>query len=186
MSNCLEQVLREMKVSDEVIDKYTMKDGDERNIHGNMILDIDHIRDMALCFYNLTWILGINRTSVDFYTSDNPIGTIPHVKNDFISMSGIRSEGVEVFFPLSPKHILIMYDGSYHKWVAPYDRRYVSIDEIDWVQEYNRRSVYNCNRCVFSKDGDLSVVDKISKENPQVLDIPKTRLSWGGKEFLPK
>lgn len=64
--------------------------------------------------------------------------------------------------------------------------RYVSIDEIDWVQEYNRRSVYNCNRCVFSKDGDLSVVDKISKENPQVLDIPKTRLSWGGKEFLPK
>ena len=186
MSNCLEQVLREMKVSDEVIDKYTMKDGDERNIHGNMILDIDHIRDMALCFYNLTWILGINRTSVDFYTSDNPIGTIPHVKNDFISMSGIRSEGVEVFFPLSPKHILIMYDGSYHKWVAPYDRRYVSIDEIDWVQKYNRRSVYNCNRCVFSKDGDLSVVDKISKENPQVLDIPKTRLSWGGKDFLPK
>ena len=81
---------------------------------------------------------------------------------------------------------MIMYDGSYHKWVAPYDRRYVSIDEIDWVQEYNRRSVYNCNRCVFSKDGDLSVVDKISKENPQVLDIPKTRLSWGGKEFLPK
>ena len=55
--------------------------------------------------------------------------------------------------------------------------------------EYNlmiQSCVYNCNRCVFSKDGDLSVVDKISKENPQVLDIPKTRLSWGGKEFLPK
>ena len=76
-----------------------------------------------------------------------------------------------------------MYDGSYHKWVAPYDRRYVSIDEVDWVHEYNRRSVYNCNRCVFSKDGDWSVVEKISKENPQVLDIPKTRLSWGGRIF---
>lgn len=63
MSNCLEQVLREMKVFDEVIDKYTMKDGDERNIHGNMILDIDHIRDMVLCFYNLTWILGINENA---------------------------------------------------------------------------------------------------------------------------
>ena len=81
------------------------------------------------------------------------------------------------------KYILIMYDGSYHKWVAPYDRRYVSIDEVDWVQEYNRRSVYNFNRCVFSKDGDWSVVEKISKENPQVLDIPKTRLSWGGRIF---
>lgn len=101
MSNCLEQVLREMKVSDEVIDKYTMKDGDERNIHGNMILDIGHIRDMALCFYNLTWILGINRTSVDFYTSDNPIGTIPHVKNDFISMLLFTTLNDAPFFTLN-------------------------------------------------------------------------------------
>lgn len=186
MSNCLEQMLREINASDEVIDRYIIKKGEEKSIQGNMILDIDHIFDMALTFHELTWILGVNKTAVEFYTSDNPIGTIPHVKNNFISMSGIKSKGIEVFFPLSPKHILIMYDGKYHKSVTAYDRRYVPIDEIELVEVYNKWSVYNCNRCVFSKDGNLSVIDEILKTNPELLDFPKAKLSWGGKEFFPK
>lgn len=99
ISNCLEQMLREMNASDEVIERYTVKKDEEKSIQGNMILDTEHIYDMALSFKELTWILGVNKTQVEFYTSDNPIGMIPHVTNDFISMSGIKSEGIEVFFP---------------------------------------------------------------------------------------
>lgn len=185
MSSCLEQAFREMNITEDVLEKYTIKKGDEKIIHGNMVLDMESICDIASSFNNLTWILGVNKTSVDFYTSDNPIGTIPHIKNDIISMSGIRSKGVEVFFPLSPKHILIMYDGSYHTYIKPYDRKYISIDEEEWVEEYNKRSVYNSNRCIYSQSGDFSIIDEIRKNNPESLNVPKTELLWNGKVFFP-
>ena len=186
MADCLEQALQEMNVSEDVVARYTIRKDDERIIHGNMLLDIDYISNMALSFYNLTWILAVNKTSTDFYTSDNPIGTIPHAHNDFISMSGINSKGVEVFFPLSPRYILLMYDSSYHKNMIPYDRRYLALNVEHLVRQYNKYGIYNCNRCVFSRDGDLSVVDEVMKTEPEILDVPKTRLSWGGKSFFPR
>ena len=186
MADCLEQALQEMNVSEDVVARYTIRKDDERIIHGNMLLDIDYISNMALSFYNLTWILAVNKTSTDFYTSDNPIGTIPHAHNDFISMSGINSKGVEVFFPLSPRYILLMYDSSYHKNMMPYDRRYLALNVEHLVRQYNKYGIYNCNRCVFSRDGDLSVVDEVMKTEPEILDVPKTRLSWGGKSFFPR
>lgn len=114
-SDCLHQVLKEIDVTHDVIDKYIIKQGEEKNIHGNMLLDVEQIMELAEGFHNLIWILGINRTGIPFYTSDSPIGTVPHVNHPFMSMAGIRSEGVEVFFPLSPMHVLLMYEGSYHK-----------------------------------------------------------------------
>jgi len=124
MSNCLEQVFGAMNVSDDFLKKYAKQEGEEKIIQGNMLLDIEHIFEMTISFFNLTWILGMNKTSTCFYTSDNPIGTKAHVKHPFMSMAGIKSEGVEVYFPLSPNHILLMYDGEYHKDIAPYGMRW--------------------------------------------------------------
>ena len=184
-SDCLKQVLKEMDASQEVIDKYTIKQDEEKDVHGNMLLDFKQIEELAEGFYSLTWILGVNRTEIPFYTSDNPIGTMAHVKHPFMSMSGIRSEGVEVFFPLSPKHVLIMYDGSYHKHVEPYERKYLSLTVLENIEYYNLLSIYESDRCVFSCNDDFHVIDAMLKENPNVFDIPKIQISYGGKEYRP-
>ena len=72
-SDCLHQVLKEIDVTHDVIDKYIIKQGEEKNIHGNMLLDVEQIMELAEGFHNLIWILGINRTGIPFYTSDSPI-----------------------------------------------------------------------------------------------------------------
>lgn len=186
MSNCLEQAFKAMNVPDEMAEKYRLHSGEEKNIQGNMLLDIEHILDLARSFFSLTWVLGINKTTKSFYTSDNPIGTKAHVKNPYISMSGIRSEGVEVYFPLSPKHILIMCDGTYHKELASYDRKYVQVEEEQMVEHYNWYCVNNSNRCIYSENDNFAVVDRILEDNPNAFEIPKTQLSWGGKTFIPE
>lgn len=185
-ADCIEQMLRDISDDEQLINNYTLKSGDEEIIHGSMMLNTENIEEMASSFYDLTWILGINRTDMTFYTSDNPVGTRPHVKHPILSMGGIRSKGVEVFFPLSPDIILIMFDGSYHHKIAPYDRRYVSLTETEIIEDYNILCAYTSNRCVFSSDGKFEVIEKILKKDEDAFERPKTRLSYGGKPYFPK
>lgn len=185
-SSCLEQLLKELHCSEETIEQYKIKEKEEKIIQGNMLLDIDHIIGLIRSFYNLTWILGINRTNIPFYTSDNPIGTYPHIKHPVMSMSGIGSQGVEVFLPLSPNYILIMFDGNYHTEISRYNGRYVSLDDIDDIERYNRLCVYNSSRCVFASNPDFSVIENILQANPNVFEIPKVSISFGGKEYFPE
>lgn len=184
-SDCLEQVLKDMNVPQRTIDKYILKEGEDKNIHSNMVLDINQIIEMAKSFLGLTWVLGQNKTSTQFYTSDNPIGTRGHIQHPFLAMNGLKSKGVEVFFPLAPKYILIMYDGSYHKTIRPVDRRYVNITELEDIENYNTMCVYTSERCVFSNDGNFAIIGKILDKNPNVFDMPKTQLSWGNKKYYP-
>lgn len=137
LADCLEQALMDKNVSERVIERYIMKEGDEKNVHGDMILNMDYILKLAERFDKLSWILRINKTEKLFYTSDSPIVTIPHVKNSYMSMSGVNSEGIEIFIPISPMCILVMYDGNYHKDIEPHDRRYVSITDMEDVDHYN-------------------------------------------------
>ena len=185
-SNCLEQAFQAMNAPDEMFHKYLIKTGQDKKIQGDMLLDAEQICHLTESFYKLTWILGVNRTTNLFYTSDNPIGKRAHVDHPYMTMTGIRSEGVEVFFPLSPKHILFMYDGTFHKQLAPYDRRYVSIDEIEMVENYNWYSTLGSTRCVYSRDGNFAVIDEMLKRDSTVFDLPKMQLSWGGQKFVPK
>lgn len=184
-SNCLTQALHDMHASQEIINKYTIKQGDEKDVHGNLLLDFESIAHLAEGFHNLTWILRINHTDVSFYTSDNPIGTFAHVNHPFMPMSGIRSKGVEVFFPISPKYILIMYDGSYHKYFMPYDRRYISLTNLSDIEYYNSMSALESNRFIFSCNGDFNIIEHILSKNSEAFNISKTKLTWGGKEYIP-
>lgn len=184
-SDCLHQVLKEIDVTHDVIDKYIIKQGEEKNIHGNMLLDVEQIMELAEGFHNLIWILGINRTGIPFYTSDSPIGTVPHVNHPFMSMAGIRSEGVEVFFPLSPMHVLLMYEGSYHKNLISYERKYLSFTQKERIEYYNSVSIFESDRNIFSCNGDFNMVEKLRQGNPEAFECPRVQITWNGKEYRP-
>lgn len=184
-SKCMEQWMRDMNCSEELINRYTIGTNEDEIIQGNMFFDIDHITKLAKSFYSLTWILGINRTNTTLFTSDHPIGTYPHIKDSLVSMSGIGSRGVEVYFPLSPNHILIMVDADYHTGFIGHDRRYVSITDVEDIERYNRLCAYNSGQYVFSKEVGFSVVRKMIEDNPDIFSLPKTTLSYGGKTYTP-
>ena len=88
-------------------------------IHGRMILNSETILRIANTFANHIWILLKNKTHQPFFTSDNPIGTTEHIHNPYMAMSGISSEGVEVYFPISPDLMLLMFEKTHHNRNAP-------------------------------------------------------------------
>ena len=183
MSNCLQQILNDMGVPEETKMEYSVSKDESKYIHAEMIFDSEHIVEMATRFASLTWILIVNKTEQSFFTSDTPIGMQGHIKNDFMSMSGIQSEGIEIYFPLSPNMMLVMYDGNYHKHVQPYERRLVENDDIEIVRYYNSLCLARCNRTVFAMKNDFSIIDEILENNPDVFKRKRISAAYGGKTY---
>ena len=59
----------------------------------------------------------INKTNINFITSDNPVVFYNQAceHSDVGSSTGLASKGLQIIFPLSPKHILIFYDSKVYK-----------------------------------------------------------------------
>lgn len=185
-NNCLTQVLQDMGVEQKVIDQYTVPETQFPYIHGKMILDKQSIEELAQTYFSLVWIFQLNQTQQPFYTSDNPIGTQAHIHHPFMSMSGIKSRGVEAYFPLSPKLMLCMFDGDYHTDFTNYDRRIVQLEDVRTVNYCNSRSVLNSDRCVFSNTPDFLVIQEMIEKKPDIFEQPRTIVNWGGKTYTPK
>lgn len=184
-ADCLGQWLKDVGASESTLKEYAISKGESKNIHTKMLFDYKNLSDLTLSFFSLTWMLGINKTKKKLYTSDNPIGTNGHIKHPFMSMSGLRSKGVEVFFPISPDCILIMVDGSYHSNVLPLERRFVLIEDEENINYYNSLCALLCERCIFSFDGEMSIIDEMKKSDPGVFDQPSTQLIWGDTKYYP-
>lgn len=184
-ANCLGQALKDMGASEETMAKHVISNEASKNIHTQMIMDFEHLSEIAISFLNLTWILCLNKTKQKLYTSDSPIGTHAHINHPFMSMSGLRSKGVEVFFPISPDCILVMFDGEYHSQNAHLERKYVLLDSEAYIDYYNSLCALHSERCIFSSDGNMTLLEKMKENDPYVFAQPHTQLTWGGKDYYP-
>jgi len=185
--DCMKQVLEEMNTSQEYIESMNVSKSELKLIHGKIILDKENIHELALIFNSLTWTLNINKTSQHFYTSDVPIGTKAHLEDPIISMSGLKSKGVEAFFPISPQILLVMVDGDYHKHMVLNERKYNIITDVANVDYYNSLSVMLSNRFIYSDNGNFSLIHKMAKKNSDIYERGNsTELLWGGNIYHPR
>ena len=183
-SKLLERALNDMGASQTVIDEYCkISKNQMKYIHGKMLMNTEEILDFAQIFDSHIWILLKNKTDQKFLTSDNPIGTIAHINDPILSMSGIASKGVEVYFPLSPDLLLIMLEKTYHTNYEYQNYRIVEVDKIDMVEYYNSYCVMNSSRCVYSINDDFSIVDKLKAKKADILQSSKSELLWNGKTY---
>lgn len=143
--------------------------------HSQMILDEELINDLAEKLYDHIWVMYINRSSKKFYTSDNPIGTIPHIPSLHSDNCGFSSLGVEVVFPISPELLIGMYDKRVFS-KAFCDRQFKVITKTEEIDEYNNLQVCNSSRCIFSSTGDFMLAEKICEQHPEIRDT-KERLT---------
>lgn len=182
-SNCIGKLLNDLGCDEETRNMHILKPGMEKVVQGNMILDINHVLELAEAFCRLTWVLGVNKSGIPLYTSDNPLGTVGHIKHPFLSTAGICNRGVEVYMPLSPNYILIMVDAEYHRFYLGKDRSFMSIDNPIVVERYNQLCVYNSYQYVFSRDEEYKRISEIIEENSEQFACHKSLLSYGGKAY---
>lgn len=137
--------------------------------HSSMILDPDMTNEIAEALNKHIWVVYINKTNHPFYTSDDPVAKIPHKHDKYMSYSGLRSEGIEIVFPISPNLLLAMYDTKTFSSCF-IDRQFIAVDRKDSVDYFNQAQVSNSYRCIFSQKENFELATQICKENPIIRE----------------
>lgn len=185
LSDMLQQVFKDTSISTEIDKIININNSCLSYIHGKMILDSREINKLVRCIFSKKWFLIVNKTNKLFYTSDNPIGTIAHVKHPFMSMSGLCSEGVEAYFPVSPRIILVMVDRNFFKNIKIRDRKIIYTNDVECVNIYNRYIALNSQRIIISNDNDFEIIEEMLQKEENIFEIPKSEIHYNGKIFYP-
>lgn len=154
----------ELKVKDKNYKKF---------IHAQVLTDPDVSLNVAENFRNKIWIIGYNKSEIDFLTSDNPVVRFGHR-----GFSGYNSKGIEVFFPISTKLVLILKDREYFWSETGSHNHFIEIPFED-VAFINSLQLQQSYRYVFDKNGNFEIIKGMMQRNPQLKDIKRKRYIMG-------
>lgn len=137
--------------------------------HSEMMLDEEIAIHLAETLMGHIWVMYVNKTDHPFYTSDNPVLTIPHKRDKYMSYGGYASDGVEVVFPISPNLLIAMYEKKRHSNHYE-DRTFIPIYDKDIIDYYNGVQVVHSFRCVFSQVENFELAEKLCEEHREIRD----------------
>jgi hypothetical protein len=121
---------------------------------------IQNAASMIPLVSDLGYKLLINRTKTPFITSDHPVvfyNQFFEKRRTWGSNTGLVSKGLQIFFPLSPKHYIIFYDKEMYK-VGGFFHRPVSIKDSDNVNNLNGLQYLNSHKALYFNN-DFTDVD---------------------------
>lgn len=126
----------------------------------------------------LDWILVKNNLKSEFYTSDHPVmvWNPPPSEDVVIQGYGFQSynaDGVEIYFPLTPRLCLVLFDGNVSDYRHFKFQKDIIQKELEWI---NTQIIAMAHRTVFTKSNDFQFVRKRIKEYPEIKDPNRMRL----------
>lgn len=134
--------------------------------HIKHLIDLDYIRELAKILTRHIWLIGVNRSSIPLYTSDNPLVRKSWKREHFFSNTGFASEGIEIAFPITPKLLLILCERGFHSYAEIFEQKYVDL-QTENVKYYNSLQVFNSNRQIYSINNDFDLALDIFLNHPE-------------------
>ena len=130
--------------------KHTFREKLEAELEGvnidDFIVGIENVSQYSLQlltqYYPLLLDLGYkllkNKTDVEFITSDNPVVLYNQLMSyrKMGSNTGLSSKGLQIFFPISPSEIIVLYDTDVYR---------LGSNSKIVIDITNKRDVYNLN-----------------------------------------
>lgn len=111
------------------------------------------VDDLKICLVR-------NKTQIPFFTSDDPaVLTNRWWLNDKRTKGrsfGLRSAGIIILLPLSPRLLCLGYDGDVYN--VPHHRGTVDVRRNRDIASFNQFQIINCRANLFIKDAEHSIV----------------------------
>ena len=128
------------------------------------------------------WVIYINNTGFNFYTSDRPFINQVHKFKDGIPYTQFDAPGIEIVFPITKYAILVIYGEEayeimqlthgkniYPDEMKPEDRRFREIKNVKQVEYYNTFQIaYSINE-IYLSDNNKEFIEQILKAHPEYL-----------------
>lgn len=145
--------------------------------------------------FDLKLKLLINRTSLRFITSDNPVikyNQFLEQRKHFGGHVGLATKGLQIFFPVSPTHMLCFYDDWVYK-IGDKLKTVVEITVAEDIDKLNSLQILNCfDHLYFNSDISeryirqlyLKVNNKRIVEYSQIKELQKSKKENGEERVL--
>lgn len=138
-------------------------------VHAMLLLNIDLIEELASTLQRHIWLVSAQSTTRTLFTSDNPIIKLPHAKHPVLKMSGLSSPGIQIVYPLSPKHTLNLFERTFWKRFERFDQQVLDVPMTDANVDFdNSIQVQHSARFIYSSDGDFGLAREMCSETPEL------------------
>ncbi len=100
----------------------------------------------------LDCVLIVNDSPIPFITSDNPVvqyNSLMEEKKCMFPGNSWVSKGLQVFFPISPRHLLYWFDTFVYNCGSKKVKTVYRTDNLHDIQQLNCLQYMNCNRQLF-------------------------------------
>lgn len=153
-------------ISDDDIDSITLTDEAAKK------LTLGSCLQMLPACIDLKCKALINETVTPFITSDNPVCLYnPFMEKMNYPLNGLGARGAFIYFPLSPKLALLIYDDTVYK-VGNRKQSFAELHNPNDIQELNKLSIVNCNQVVYYQPSftNTSALERLSSANKPIRE----------------
>lgn len=120
-----------------------------QQVHNSEILGFQSANYYANLFFFRKWMILVNKSTIPFVTSDNPVCMIYHSSEYY---PAITSPKTKTFIPITPTLAILMVDSSLGDWS---DRDVLALAGEEFVRAFNRHVLENATRFVFANNENL-------------------------------
>jgi hypothetical protein len=116
-----------------------------------MRLSMLGIKEGVRVMWDLNYKLIRNTTSTPFITSDHPVvlyNQYMEQKGSYVGNGGIGTVGLQLFIPLTPSLMVLIYDSKVYK-VGNKKQSIIEISDIKEINVLNTLQVLNCSGAVY-------------------------------------
>ena len=138
--------------------------------HIKAIVDENEGAEIAGALFSKKWVLYENLTEIPFVTSDEAFVIVPTEKPPFpIIGNGLASPGVMLFYPISSRLLLVMYDSIKFSFMK--DRHIEVIEEKNRIIDANLAIISNAFNYVYACNRELAnLVVEWSNMHPEIKE----------------
>jgi hypothetical protein len=140
-----------------------------KQIQASMIVENAPI--MAKVLSEMMWIILHNESKVPFFTSDNPVIKYNPLNDGVTGNLGLLSEGIQIYFPISPTHALIICDK--RQYFTSKTEIKASSQNIEFV---NSGQVLFSQRYIYSSNNNFDLAIDMLKKSPDLADPNRMRV----------
>lgn len=149
--------------------KYTKDFWDKVKIINKNAIDmsLEAAIDVSPLLRDLKYVLLVNETNLSFWTSDNPVvfynqllePLCPNKSNTYYT-----AKGLQIFYPISPKHCFLFYDETTYSF-GNKTGRIIKIDRENDVEQINLIQYINANyNLYFNENFDEKYLEKFNEK----------------------
>jgi hypothetical protein len=128
--------------------------------------------DLAEIILGMKWILLMNEISIPYWTSDHPIVRHNNIDHSPYGNLGLRTKGIQMYFPLSSSISLAFCDSTLFGHLQAKS----SVD-LDHVRFQNSLQVRESTRHVIANTDDFSMAEAFLDDYPEYAQRDRDRVS---------